>query len=88
LPSFNGIGQSDDYLKSRFDSVIELMESEKQDDREGQKVGINVNALSGGKAPDSNKPSENSGLRLDSKATGNPILDAQNKYIAKLRGEI
>jgi len=88
FPSFNGIGQSDDYLKSRFDSVIELMESEKQDDREGQKVGINVNALSGGKAPDSNKPNENAGVRLDSKSTGNPILDAQNKYIAKLRGEI
>lgn len=88
FPSFNGIGQSDDYLKSRFDSVIELMESEKQDDKEGQSVSVNVNALSGGKAPDSNKPNENAGVRLDSKSTGNPILDAQNKYIAKLRGEI
>lgn len=70
FPSFNGIGQSDDYLKSRFDSVIELMESEKQDDKEGQSVSVNVNALSG----------SGNAVRVDSMDSLDPITKAEIEY--------
>lgn len=72
--SFNGVGQSDDYIRSRFDSVIELIESDARQDSNKDEMELNVNALSGA----GNKSNVGAG-RVDSDDL-DPITRAEINY--------
>lgn len=73
--SFNGVGQSDDYVRSRFDSIIELIDTDARQDSNKDEMELNVNALSGAGKSNNNA----SAGRLDSDDL-DPITRAEMNY--------